>query len=114
MDEANRMWRDQHPDDKTTDAYRLAELGIGVNSKAFRTNDAGERIAPPTSLEGEKGLGTIHVANGKNTIFGTEESDPDYNPIAVHIDHVVMNTTVVVHKNDGTDQTIIENGEDKF
>lgn len=114
LDEANRAWREKHPEDQTTNAYRLAELGIGVNSKAFRYAEDGRRIAPPTSLEGEKGLGTIHIALGKNSIFGVDKSDPDFNPVAVHIDNVIMETTVGAEKSDGSKISIIEQGQARF
>jgi len=114
LDEANRIWREKNPEDKTTNAYRVAELGIGVNSRAFRYTESGQRIAPPTSLEGEKGLGTIHVALGKNTLYGLNKEDPDFNPIAVHIDNVVMNTTVEAEKTDGSKVNLIENGQARF
>ena len=114
LDEANAKWKEGHPDDTTTNAYRLAELGIGVNSKAFRYDSEGQRIAPPTSLEGEKGLGTIHIAIGKNTIFGVSPKDPDFNPPPVHIDNVIMATTVEARKKDGSKQNIIEQGQAKF
>lgn len=114
LDKANEVWSEKHPEDKNTNAYRVAELGIGVNSKAFRYTEDGRRVAPPTSLEGEKGLGTIHIAIGKNTLFGVDKEDPDYNPIPVHIDNVIMETTVEATKTDGGKVNIIEGGQARF
>jgi len=114
LDEANRTWKEKNPDDQTTSAYRLAELGIGVNAKAFRYLEDGRKIAPPTSLEAEKGLGTIHIALGKNSIFGVDKEDPDFNPIAIHIDNVIMKSSVKVEKPDGSKMTIIEKGQALF
>lgn len=114
LESANNKWRGEHPDDHQTDAFRLAEFGVGVNSKAFRYTKSGERIAPPTSLEGEKGLGTIHIALGKNDIWGLKPGDPDYNPIAIHIDNVIMNPTVEAIKKGGKKLKIIENGQANF
>jgi leucyl aminopeptidase (aminopeptidase T) len=114
LDESNRTWRDKYPEDQKTNAYRIAELGIGVNSKAFRYKEGGEKIAPPTSLEGEKGLGTIHIALGKNSLFGVSKEDQDFNPISVHIDNVIMKTTTVAKKQNGAEISLIENGIAKF
>ncbi|MBA7490652.1 hypothetical protein ES702_01193 [subsurface metagenome] len=114
LDEANRVWREKHPEDTKTNAYKVAELGIGVNSKAFRYTPDGHRVAPPTSLEGEKGLGTIHIALGKNALFGVSKEDPDFNAPDVHIDNVIMETSVVGKKEDGSEVTIIEKGKAKF
>jgi len=82
-----------------------------MNSKAFRYAEDGERISQPTSLEAEKGLGTIHIALGKNTIFNIERSDPDYNDISIHIDCVAMFATIKGIKEDGKEVEIIKDGE---
>ena len=101
LDEANREYRKKNPKDKTTDAFKLAEFAFGMNSKAFRYTKDGKRISPPTSLEAEKGLGTIHIALGKNSLFNVEKSDPDYNDIPIHIDCVSMEPTVIGIKENG-------------
>ncbi len=111
LEKTNKEYREKNPDDKTTDAFRLAEFSFGMNSKAFRYTEKGERISPPTSLEAEKGLGTIHIALGKNSIFNIEKNDPDYNDIPIHIDCVAMNTTVKGVKKDGEKIELIKNGE---
>ncbi len=111
LEETNKKYREKNPDDKTTDAFKLAEFSFGMNSKAFRYSEDGRRISPPTSLEAEKGLGTIHIALGKNSIFNIEKDDPDYNDIPIHIDCVAMNTNVSGIKENSKEIEIIKNGE---
>jgi len=111
LEEANKEYRKKNPRDKVTDAFRLAEFAFGMNSKAFRYTKDGKRISPPTSLEAEKGLGTIHIALGRNSLFNVEKSDPDYNDIPIHIDGVSMEPTVVGYKKDGKNVELVKNGK---
>jgi len=111
LEKINSEYQEKNPDDKITNAFKLAEFSFGMNSKAFRYAEDGERISPPTSLEAEKGLGTIHIALGKNTIFNIERSDPDYNDIPIHIDCVAMFSTIKGIKEDGKEVEIIKDGE---
>jgi 2,5-dihydroxypyridine 5,6-dioxygenase len=113
LEKANEDYRKQNAEGKA-DAFKIAEFSFGMNSKAFRYNASGEKIAPPTSLEAEKGLGTIHIAFGKNTVLGVKKDDPDYNNIAIHVDNVVMKPTVKGIRKDGSEIEIINNGEFKL
>jgi leucyl aminopeptidase (aminopeptidase T) len=110
LGKADQEYKKAHPEDKVASAYRLAEFAFGMNSKAFRYED-GKRVSPPTSLEGEKGLGTVHIALGKNTLFGVPKEDPDYNDIPIHIDCVAMEPNVVGIKDKEEEIDIIEKGE---
>lgn len=110
LEKTNEDYKKQNPEG-TADAFKIAEFSFGMNSKAFRYNEKGEKISPSTSLEAEKGLGTIHIAFGKNTILGVKKEDPDYNDIAIHIDNVVMKPSVKGIKKDNSEIEIINNGE---
>lgn len=110
LEKANEGYKKQNPEGMA-DAFKIAEFSFGMNSKAFRYNEKGEKISPSTSLEAEKGLGTIHVAFGRNTVLGVKKEDPDYNDIAIHIDNVVMRPTVKGIKRDNSEIEIINNGE---
>lgn len=110
LQQANEEYIKKNPEGKAN-AFRLAEIGIGTNSKAFRFNEKGEKISPATSLEAEKGLGTIHIALGKNTLFAVDKNDPDYNNIPIHLDHVVMHPEIVAELEDGKKVPLIKNGE---
>lgn len=111
LEKTNKEYQEKNPNDKITNAFRLAEFSFGMNSKAFRYNEKGEKISPATSLEAEKGLGTIHIALGKNTLFNIERNDPDYNDIPIHIDCVAMSTTITGIKENGEKIEIIKNGK---
>lgn len=111
LNKANDDYRKINPNDEETNTFRLGEFAFGTNSKAFRYDDGGKRISPPTSLEGEKGLGTVHIALGKNALFSVSPEDPDYNDIPIHIDCVAMETSVIGIKGDGTEVELIKNGE---
>lgn len=111
LEKANKEYQEKNPQDKTTSAFRLAEFSFGMNSKAFRYTEKGERMSPPTSLEGEKGLGTIHLALGKNSIFNIDKNDSDYNDIPIHIDCVAMNTTIKGIKENKEEIEILKNGK---
>ena len=111
LEKANLEHKARYPEDATTDAFKLAEFAFGMNSKAFRYDEAGNKVSPPTSLEGEKGLGTIHIALGKNTIFNVPKTDPDYNDIGIHIDCVAMKTSIMGIKDNGEEIELIKNGE---
>lgn len=110
LGKANEDYKKQNPEG-TADAFKIAEFSFGMNSKAFRYSEKGEKISPPTSLEAEKGLGTIHIAFGRNTVLGVKKEDPDYNDIAIHIDNVVMKPSVKIIKKDNAEVEIINNGE---
>ena len=72
-------------------AYVIAELGIGTNEAARLTG---------VTVEDEKGLGTVHVAIGRNTGFG------GVNMSKIHLDSIITNPTLKI---DG--KVIIENGQ---
>lgn len=91
--------------------FALAEFAIGMNSKAFRYDEAGEKMSPPTSLEGEKGLGTMHLALGRNSLFNMPVDDPDYNITPIHIDCVAMKPTIVGIREDGSEVELVKDGE---
>jgi len=74
----------------------LAELGIGTNDKASR---------PDNVLEAEKIMGTIHLALGDNTGFGGNVAAP------FHEDYVFYQPTVTLVMEDGTEETILDNGK---
>ena len=111
LTEANQSYRAKNPKDQKTDAFKTAEFSFGMNSKAFAYDERGKKISPTTSLEGEKGLGTIHLAFGKNSLFNVSKDDPDYNDIPIHIDCVAMQTSVTGIKDDDTEVEIIRKGE---
>lgn len=73
----------------------LAELGIGTNDRALR---------PDNILEAEKILGTAHIAFGDNTTFGGNNS------VSFHEDYVFFSPTLLLEYEDGTSDTIIEEG----
>ncbi|MFH1786886.1 MAG: aminopeptidase [archaeon] len=75
-DELKRILMPEKLGDKV---YNIAELGIGTNKQA---------VGFETALEGEKILGTCHVALGNNTGFGGGVSVP------LHIDMVIKNPTI--------------------
>lgn len=77
-------------------AVGLAELGIGTNDKASR---------PDNILEAEKILGTTHIALGDNTTFGGTNS------ANFHEDYVFFSPTLTLEYEDGTSETIIDNGK---
>ena len=62
-------------------AYKVAELGIGLNSKAKITGNI---------LEDEKVIGTAHVALGNNTSFGGN------NDVQLHLDGVINRPDITV------------------
>ncbi|MEK7543051.1 MAG: hypothetical protein AAB503_01985 [Patescibacteria group bacterium] len=111
LENANKEYKAKNPDDTVADAFRVAEFSFGMNSKALRSRD-GKRESPPTSLEAEKGLGTVHIALGKNSLFnGVTSEDPDFNDIPIHIDCVILTPTVVgIHENN-EEVELIRNGE---
>lgn len=72
----------------------IAELGIGTNDRATR---------PDNILEGEKILGTLHIALGDNSTFGGKVSVP------FHQDFIFFEPTMTVTK-DGLEKTVIDKG----
>lgn len=77
-------------DDAGAKAYRVAELGIGLNPKAKITG---------LVLEDEKMLGTVHIALGNNLSFGGD------NDVPLHLDGVILKPDIYVDEkkimNDG-------------
>jgi leucyl aminopeptidase (aminopeptidase T) len=65
----------------STQAYAIAEFGIGCNHAARVTG---------TVLEDEKALGTCHVALGRNTGFGGSID------VGIHLDGVIRDPTIYV------------------
>lgn len=72
-------------------AYKVAELGIGLNSKAKIIG---------LILEDEKVIGTVHVALGNNISYGRD------NDVPIHLDGVIRDPDVYV---DG--KAIMEKGK---
>lgn len=90
-------------------AYHLAELGIGVNTKAVEDK-------PPEdwgSTETEKKYGTGHIAVGSNTSFGWQPGDPNYNSVPIHCDMVILDPTLEIEctNQDGSKFFLIKNGQ---
>ena len=73
----------------------IAELGIGTNEKAVRFDNI---------LEGEKILGTCHIAVGDNSAFGGRVK------ANVHIDFIVEKPTLVVYR-ESKELTIAKDGK---
>ncbi|WP_457567734.1 aminopeptidase [Desulfurobacterium sp.] len=73
----------------------IAELGIGTNEKAERYDNV---------LEGEKILGTCHIAIGDNSAFGGKVR------ANVHMDFVVETPTLIVEMASGEKKTVIDCG----
>ncbi|MBN2457672.1 aminopeptidase [Candidatus Woesearchaeota archaeon] len=73
---------------KDKDAFNIAELGIGTNSKAMITGNI---------LEDEKVLGTCHIALGNNFGFGGAVNTP------IHLDGVIRHPSIIIDN-----KTIIE------
>lgn len=72
-------------------AYRVAELGIGLNPKAKIIGNI---------LEDEKVMGTVHIAVGNN-LFGGGDND-----VPLHLDGVILNPDVYLDE-----KKLIENGK---
>ena len=62
-------------------AYKVAELGIGINPKAKVTGNI---------LEDEKVIGTVHIAVGNDISFGGT------NDVPLHLDGVIMHPDLIV------------------
>ncbi len=60
-------------------AYKIAELGIGLNPKAKIIGQV---------LEDEKVIGTVHIALGNNLSFGGD------NDVPIHLDGVIKKPTI--------------------
>ncbi len=78
-------------DDAGAKAYRVAELGIGLNPKAKIIG---------LVLEDEKMLGTVHIALGNNLSFGGD------NDVPLHLDGVILKPDIYL---DG--KKIMDKGE---
>jgi leucyl aminopeptidase (aminopeptidase T) len=74
----------------------IAELGIGTNDMAKRTDNI---------LESEKILGTIHIALGDNSSFGGNVIAP------FHQDFVFFRPTVTLLDKDGTRKILMKDGK---
>jgi hypothetical protein len=97
---------------KHNDAYRLAELGIGINSCALQ----GKPRKNWGSSEGEKKYGSCHIAVGNNGALGRKSDDPNFSAAEVHCDMVLgLNTggeiTMECFNKDGTNFKLIDNGK---
>lgn len=97
------------------DAFALAEFAIGMNSKAWRIDSDGKKVLPPTQLEAEKALGTVHLAVGNNALllmeggYGSEATE--YNPIdTIHSDQVILKPTVVMITRTGQEISLLKAG----
>ena len=89
-------------------AFRVAELGIGINGRACQDKEAKDI----GSSEGEKIYGTCHVAFGSNGIFGLEKDDPNLNAVPIHCDMILMKgVTLQCERADGSEFTLIRQGE---
>ncbi len=113
-EEALKMWQAylDGGNNENDDAYRLAELGIGINERALE-NKPREYWG---SSEGEKKYGTCHIALGSNGVFGRTPKDPNFNAAQVHCDMVLgLNTggevTAKCFKKDGTSFKLIDKGK---
>lgn len=112
-EEALKLWRaylDSGNNDKNH-AYKLAELGIGINSQALE----GKPRQWWGSTEGEKKYGTVHIAVGSNGTFGRTLDDPCYNAAQVHCDMVIgLNqggeVSVECERKDGTKFVLLDKG----
>lgn len=95
-------------------AFKLAEFSVGMNSAAWRDKD-GIKILPPTQLEAEKALGTIHIAVGNNALLlglgGFGKEDPEYNDINFHSDQVILKPSIVIENENGERVEIMRLGE---
>ncbi len=70
-------------DDAGEKAYRVAELGIGLNPKAKITGYV---------LEDEKMLGTVHIALGNNLSYGGA------NDVPLHLDGVILKPDIYIDR----------------
>jgi hypothetical protein len=111
LEDNEKDYKSKNPEDINASAFKIAEFSFGMNSKAFAYNEKGEKISPVTSLEGEKGLGTIHIALGKNSLFNVHKEDPDYNNVSIHIDFVAMKPEVIGIDKDGNEKQLLKNRE---
>jgi leucyl aminopeptidase (aminopeptidase T) len=114
LTEQQEKFRKEHPEEKGS-VFGLAELGVGMNAAAFRINEKGEKILPPTQLEAEKALGTGHLALGNNATMlafgGYGKDDPDYNYAPIHTDQVICDTTIEIETEDGEKIKVMEAGK---
>jgi hypothetical protein len=77
----------------------IAEIAFGMNAAAWRVDESGKKVLPPTSLEAEKAYDpdntSIHIAHGANHIFGVPAGHPYFNPVQHHTDHVLCGGVTV-------------------
>lgn len=113
-EEALKLWRAylDSGNNENNHAYKLAELGIGINGRALEEKPR-EWWG---SSEGEKKYGTVHVAVGSNGTFGRIPEDPNFNAAQVHCDMILglnqgSEVTVECERKDGTNFMLIAAGE---
>ena len=100
-------------------AFALAEFAIGMNASAWRQDAAGKKVLPPTQLEAEKALGTVHLAVGNNALLllesGYDSGAPEYNPIdTIHSDQVILEPTVTMVTRTGEEILLLKAGRLMF
>lgn len=97
--------------------FKLAEFSFGMNNAAWR-NIGDKKILPPTQLEAEKALGTIHVALGNNALLlnlgGFGSDDKQFNDIGFHSDQVILKPTVVIENSEGDKIDLLLKGDLKI
>jgi len=73
---------------------------------------------PPTQLEAEKALGTIHIAVGNNALLlglgGFGSDDSEYNDIKFHSDQVILDPTITIENDKGEKINLMSKGELKL
>ncbi len=107
---------EQNPKGKGN-AFKLAEFAFGMNSSAWRETESGKKL-PPTQLEAEKALGTIHIAVGNNALLlglgGFGSDDSEYNDIKFHSDQVILDPTITIENDKGEKINLMSKGELKL
>ncbi|RJR31054.1 hypothetical protein C4569_03380 [Candidatus Parcubacteria bacterium] len=92
---------------KNNHGYRLAELGIGTNTKACQ----GKEDKDWGSSETEKLYGTVHIAVGSNGSLGVPKNHPSFNSAKVHCDMVLLGKiNVECERKDGSRFFLIKEG----
>lgn len=95
--------------------FRLAEFSFGMNNAAWRIGENESKKLPPTQLEAEKALGTIHIALGNNALSlllgGYTSTDLEYNGIGFHSDQVILEPSVIAENKNGEKVELILQGQ---
>ena len=96
-------------DNRQHHCFRLAEFAVGTNAMACKEKTP-ENIG---SSEGEKILGTVHIAVGSNGTFGVDpiKDHENFNNVDIHCDMIISKPTVECTKKDNSKFNLIENGE---